>query len=850
MRRRGLSLMLAGVLCAGLVGAVGTPAHAAEPAPGTQLITNGTLSAGAGNSFDCFQYAGWGTHTAALTSVPGRGGAGRAAQISMSGRTDGDRKLIPTENATCAPAVTPGQSYDLAVWYTATVPVAMTVFRRGAAGWTYWTELTRLPAAAAFTEAKGTTPPIPDGTQQLSWGVSLSANGTLVTDDYSMLRTATGDPTAPTTTTGAELVINGTLAAGGNPPNCMQAAGWGTHTVTQGPSPDIRTGSTGRSWKITLAGYQSGDRKLLPAEAAGCAPIIDPVKGYDISLWYKSSSPRAALTLFRHTAAGWQYWTDLRSVPVAAGWTQIQAVTPAIPAGTDRITFGISTSANGELFTHDYSLKEVTAPAPTAPASTTPVEPADLAVTGRWTVATNPMLLRAVHATLLRDGRVLLLAGSGNKGADFQAGTFKSAVWDTVGNTFVNIPTPSDMFCSGHVTLPDGRVLVAGGNASYPGLNGTTVFKGLKTSYVFDPATNAYTRTTDMADAHWYPTLTKLENGDIWAAGGLNAIGDGTVATEMYAAGASRWLGLGEVPQTWSYWGTYPHMYLLADGRMFYSGGHTFGDQRPGTGASLYNWRTAQIGDIPGLRDPNQRDQAGSVILPPAQNQTVMIAGGGHADKGLAATNKVDIVNLNAANPAYTVGPDLPGPGKLYLNMTTLPDRTVLAANGASGARTGNVLTAAIYRPKANAWTTVAADPIGRNYHSSSLLLADGRVAVFGSNPADGSFELRISVYEPSYLFRGTRPTITAAPVNTTYGASFTLGVTGDIASASLTSPMSQTHQTDTNARLVDLPITGTGTTRTVSVPANRALLPPGPYMLTVLDSNDVPSVATWMNIR
>ena len=68
--------------------------------------------------------------------------------------------------------------------------------------------------------------------------------------------------------------------------------------------------------------------------------------------------------------------------------------------------------------------------------------------------------------------------------------------------------------------------------------------------------------------------------------------------------------------------------------------------------------------------------------------------------------------------------------------------------------------------------------------------------------------------------------------------------------SASLTAPGSDTHQMDSNARLIDLPITGSGTARTATVPANRNLVPPGPYMLTVLDANGVPSVASWINIQ
>jgi hypothetical protein len=109
---------------------------------------------------------------------------------------------------------------------------------------------------------------------------------------------------------------------------------------------------------------------------------------------------------------------------------------------------------------------------------------------------------------------------------------------------------------------------------------------------------------------------------------------------------------------------------------------------------------------------------------------------------------------------------------------------------------------------------------------------------------------MRISIYEPPYLFKGVRPTITSSPSGARHGATIKLGVTGTVTSASLVSPMSSTHQTDTNSRLVDLPITGTGSSRTAVVPANRAVLPPGPYMLTLKDANGAVSGAKWITIR
>jgi hypothetical protein len=648
---------------------------------------------------------------------------------------------------------------------------------------------------------------------------------------------------------------------------------------------EMRRGRAAPHW-VAIPGAPRGLPALAVTPLTSVRTLL--VRGTDGLLWSADYSPRT-----KTWSPGWKVRGVLGSAPAGAYATSTQLEVLAfdrartlVRVGRVSGTWGIfnallplsvrgaapvvtvpttDTLAGPAKTVPTATTPPATDPATTPPPTTAPPTsappippPSGLGVTGRWSINGVNMPVRAAHAALLRDGRVLLTAGSGNDPVVFAANSFKAVIWNPANNTMSSpLDTPSDMFCSGNVTLPDGKVLIQGGTASYAGVPAGEAFRGLRTSYVFDPATNQYSKVNDTIEGHWYPTLTKIENGDVWAAGGYTDTPGGGPAwsTEMFDSAASKWkspgpVASGGVPQAPMYWGTYPHVFLMQDGRMFYTGGHTFGDGMPGTGAAIYDWRSMTIGMIPGLRDKGLRDQAGSVLLPPAQNQTFLIAGGGSVDNG-GNTNKVDIVNMNVPNPSYVPGPDLPGAGRLYLNLTTLPDRTVLASNGSAGARdsTGNVMAASIYNPATNAWAVIDPDPVGRNYHSTSLLLPDGRVAVFGSNPADDSWELRISVYEPPYMFRGTRPTVTSAPATAVNGQVISLGVTGNVATASLTSPSSPTHQTDTNVRLVDLPITGTGTSRTATVPANKALLPPGPYMLTVLDDQGVPSVAKWITV-
>lgn len=833
---QGRSLLVALLALAATLITVPNLTHPAYAAP--VAVVNPDLSQVniANQTPNCFEQSGWGDHTVKWSLVAGHND-NVAQSLQISNYQSGDRKLMIQENTTCAPAVTPGQTYDLSVWYKSTAAKnSLTVFRHSAAGWTYWTDLKALPAAAAWTQAKGTTPAIPAGTDQISFGISLSANGTLVTDDYNLV-----NPNAPVTQPSTELTTNPGLEQGGVTPTGWQLAGWGDSKVTN----QIVAGhNSARAYSLTLTNRTQGDYKLIPADASAVA--VQPGQTYNVSVWYKSTTASNSLTIFAHTASGWGYWTDIQTLPAAANWTQVSTKTPAIPAGIDAIAWGVSIYDNGTLVTDDYST--------TSNGATTPPATGE-AATGKWIVADYQLPIRAVHSTLLKNGKILLIAGSGNDLDQFNAGTFKASVFDPITGTFTTLNVPKDMFCAGHVTLPDGRVLIQGGTSAYPTDPAAANYGGIKDSFIFDPDTNTFTKINDANEGHWYPTLTEMGDGNIWMGGGLKADTTGAVNTEEFNTAAGQWMANPSYPQTWSFWGLYPAMHLMADGRLFYSGSHTFGNGLSGTGASIYNPNTGQIAAVNGLRDKDLRDQSASVLLPPAQDQKVMIAGGGNINGNTPGINLTDIIDLKAANPAYVAGPDLPGDGKMYLNSTILPDRTVLYSNGGKLNRNDstNVMTAAIYDPTTNTMKSVPADPIGRNYHSSAVLLPDGRVVTLGSNPGNGTFEMRISIYQPAYLFRGARPTITNAPNQATYGQNFSFNVNAPnkvIKSAQLMRPMSVTHQMDSNMRLVDLPVTVQNGVATVSVTNNKNLLPPGPYMLTVTDSDGVPSVASWVMIK
>src|SRR5262249_55864494 len=128
-----------------------------------------------------------------------------------------------------------------------------------------------------------------------------------------------------------------------------------------------------------------------------------------------------------------------------------------------------------------------------------------------------------------------------------------------------------------------------------------------------------------------------------------------------------------------------------------------------------------------------------------------------------------------------------------------------------------------------------------------------------GGNPDGGTHvqwdkdpeeEMRLEIFSPPYLFRGPRPTITAAPPQCTYGQTVQIGSpeSANIHWASLIRNGVTTHSFDTSQRLVDLEIVNRSAgILKGKVPANRNIAPPGWYMLFLVDNHGIPSEARWI---
>ena len=152
---------------------------------------------------------------------------------------------------------------------------------------------------------------------------------------------------------------------------------------------------------------------------------------------------------------------------------------------------------------------------------------------------------------------------------------------------------------------------------------------------------------------------------------------------------------------------------------------------------------------------------------------------------------------------------------------------------------------------------TVARMRVPRLYHSTAILLADGRVMTAGNDhdynmPPFNYAELRLELFSPSYLLRGPRPVITNAPAQIAYASAFTVRTpeATSIASAALLRPGAVTHSLNMDQRYVGLAIQSrTAQSLTLKAPPDGYVAPPGYYMLFLVNGAGVPSVGRFVRL-
>lgn len=526
-------------------------------------------------------------------------------------------------------------------------------------------------------------------------------------------------------------------------------------------------------------------------------------------------------------------------------------------------------------------------PAGPPAAALAPGDPADRV--GRWTQAPFDLPLMAINAVMLHTGKVLLFSYPRRDFANVNYGA--ATLWDprlgTGASAFKQVDPPIDpatgrpanVFCAGQVHLADGRILVAGGNKAYE-TSTNPKYAGLERLYTFDPVSETWNEEPRMRQGRWYPTLLRMADGRVPIISGLDERQTGAVNRDMElftppaTAGTDGSLALvggqnalgsaGRPPAP----GLYPHMFWMRSGRGLVTGPNT-GDswffRAPGADNAL-SWT-----DAPNL--PERRTYGSAIPLPQGTTgpNRILLTGGYGGDGASRNTSLVFEEDLNGGNGAWRTSTNRLTTARSNHNTVLLPDGSQVAVGGGVGSQlwTGTAAHRNVELRDAGsgAWTVGPAQSETRAYHSTAVLLPDGRVLSAGDDintspgpggaPRDGRIVDTGEIYSPPYLYKGPRPTISSAPasarLNTTFQVRYANGSTNSadrVTRAVLVAPSAVTHSVDMNQRHVSLAVTANaGGAVTLRAPVNANHAPPGYYMLFLLSERGVPSVASFVRI-
>lgn len=453
----------------------------------------------------------------------------------------------------------------------------------------------------------------------------------------------------------------------------------------------------------------------------------------------------------------------------------------------------------------------------------------DPAVVGSWSAAVNPGTKTVgISAVLLHTGKVLLFGGKYSS-TDKNTAAY---LYDPVTKTGHEVPAPAAVFCGSITQLSDGRVLSAGGASPVP--------KGIVDLWLFDPVSEEWVRQPNTPLGRYYPTSTRLADGRIVITAGTQL--DGRTANptvEVYTPPAG-----GQVMGTLQVVGPahvtrfYPRQWLMPDGNMLQV------DQLKSYKLDPATWNWTALKSLP---SGNGGGSAG-LMLPagPGGSSRVLMIGG--LKKGVATASTVRFDYANAA-AGWSLARPMPT-ARSHMNVVQVPDGSAFAIGGNSTQLYNDGQTQTMkYTPGNDTWTNMATQGVRRAYHSTAVLLPDGRIMSAGDGGPGGGRQ-QIDYYSPPYLFQGPRPVIGSAPSQVDYGQTFTVATSGpEVTRAVLMAPAATTHANDMNARHVELAVSPAAGGLTATAPTSARLAPPGYYMLFTLTPDGVPSVATWVHV-
>ncbi|CAJ1973237.1 unnamed protein product [Sphenostylis stenocarpa] len=334
----------------------------------------------------------------------------------------------------------------------------------------------------------------------------------------------------------------------------------------------------------------------------------------------------------------------------------------------------------------------------------------------------------------------------------------------------------------------------------------------------------------------------------------------------------------------------YPFVVLNVDGNLF-----IFANNR----AILFDYQNDAVvrtyPEIPG-GDPRSYPSTGSAVLLPLKNleaarvvAEVLVCGGARrgayqlVPRGVFSQALDSCARIKITDPNATWVVETMPMGRVMNDMVLLPNGDVLIINGAKSGTAGwekadnPALEPVIYKPNGSVGSRFVLQPasnIPRMYHSTAILVRDGRVIVGGSNPHEKYMfsnvsyptELSLEAFSPQYLdsqFSPLRPIILepSSHANLIYGEKFKMSIevkgtlVPELLSVTMFAAPFNTHSFSMNQRLLvlsmgEVKVRGNSSCEfEVTAPGSAVLAPPSFYIIFAVHQH-VPSEGVWIKMQ
>ncbi|MEM7799273.1 MAG: NPCBM/NEW2 domain-containing protein [Chloroflexota bacterium] len=472
-------------------------------------------------------------------------------------------------------------------------------------------------------------------------------------------------------------------------------------------------------------------------------------------------------------------------------------------------------------------------------------------IRGSWGDVLN-WPVKAIHASLLPSGHILSHAsadpgfiGSNDPNAPHNSTKVDLSNINNWSHEWVD-HNSEEMYCSAHTLLQDGSVFEFGGHG---GANPDFLYYGQDQASRFDFPSKTWVPMADMQQARWYPTAITLGSGEVMAIGGSHAAGN-SFKPEIFDGNSWRLLNdvsyqdrLNNNEVIFDH--TYPFAHLVSDGRIFWAGwDENMAYINPsGNGSWSQNY----------FRESQQRAWGSPIMY--RIDKLLLVGGVDHQGNYGLATNTVKHIDLTGGTPSTTDTSPMLFP-RADVDGTLLANGDVMVNGGGYehilDTHPTHIYVPETWDPATGGWTVGAAATNPRGYHSTSLLLPDGRVWTGGGECGWNCDKGKTAqVYTPPYLYKqdgsgqlADRPSINSIPGQINYGNSFSANIStsNGVSKVTLLRLGSSTHHINFEQRYLELGYQQSGSTLNITPPAHGNLAPPGFYMLFVLDNAGVPS--------